>query len=132
MSYLELTEDVSLEPDLQDLNEDVNDSQDEVAEQSSPFSADEHYLEEPTGYEGSITSTQDSPEHFQRGWRIDRHAGDSWVYGTDTPFYSYEETLIDAMKLALLPSKPRDDGIPSCWAFDIRAVLLTWIHYTPS
>lgn len=132
MSDLELREDVSLESNLQDLNEDGEDSQEEVAEHISPFSTDEHYLEEPTGYEGSTAGTQDSAEHFQRGWRIDRHAGDSWVHGTDTPFYSNNEKLIDVMKLALLPLKPRDDGITSCCAYDMRAVPLTWMNYTSS
>ncbi|GKU11238.1 unnamed protein product, partial [Fusarium langsethiae] len=81
MPYLGLSEEVDLDawsdgPDIDDVED-----QDEAREYISPFSADEHYLEEPQSVRGSTVGTEDTTDQFQRGWRIDRRAGDSWMYG---------------------------------------------------
>lgn len=92
MSCLGLSEEVDLEVYLDDLDIDDGDDQEEVREYVSPFSADEHYLEEPTGHGSSVASTQEPTEQFQRGWRIDRHAGDSWMYGMSTSLVKTVQT----------------------------------------
>lgn len=85
MSCLGLSEEIDLEYYLDDLDiDDHGDGQEEVRPYVSPFSADEHYLEEPTGPGSSIAGSEESAEQFQRGWRIDRYAGDSFMYGTAT------------------------------------------------
>jgi hypothetical protein len=81
MSCFGLSEEIDLDlwsdgPDIDD-----GEDQDEAREYTSPFSADEHYLEEPTSIQGSAVSTEDATDQFQRGWRVDRRAGDSWMYG---------------------------------------------------
>lgn len=66
---------------------DVDDGEDrdEAREYISPFSADEHYLEVPQSVRGSAVSTEDATDQFLRGWKIDRRAGDSWMYGMVLP-----------------------------------------------
>lgn len=87
MSCLGLSEEVGLEAYLDNLDvDDDGDDQEEAREYISPFSVDEHYLEEPTSLGSSAASTEESTEQFQRGWRINRHAGDSWMYGMTASF----------------------------------------------
>lgn len=86
MSYLGLSEEADVEAYLNDLevvddDDDGDDPKEEAQEYISPFSADEHYLEEPASIQGSAVSTEDATDQFQRGWRVDRRAGDSWMYG---------------------------------------------------
>lgn len=81
MSCLGLPEEIEF--DVRSDGPDIDDGEDqeEARELISPFSADEHYLEEPASIQGSAVSTEDATDQFQRGWRVDRRAGDSWMYG---------------------------------------------------
>jgi hypothetical protein len=81
MSYLEIPEVVEPESYLGNNEEDNDETQAGIADYVSPFSTDEHHLEEPTSFRDGAASTQESTDQFQRSWRIDRHAGDSYVYG---------------------------------------------------
>ncbi|GKU11914.1 unnamed protein product, partial [Fusarium langsethiae] len=82
MSALGSPEEVDHDVDFDELDLDLDngDNQDDAREFVSPFSADEHYLEEPVGTADSAASTAEPTEQFQRGWRIDRQAGDTWIY----------------------------------------------------
>ncbi|KAL6354246.1 hypothetical protein LRP88_12580 [Fusarium phalaenopsidis] len=68
----------------------------------SPFSADEHYLEEPASIQGSAVSTEDATDQFQRGWRVDRRAGDSWMYADELIDETNDEAFDGTRALDLL------------------------------
>ncbi|KAM6506728.1 hypothetical protein FALCPG4_014960 [Fusarium falciforme] len=103
MSCLGLSEEVGLEAYLDGLDvDDDGDDQEEAREYISPFSVDEHYLEEPTSLGSSAASTEESTEQFQRGWRINRHAGDSWMYADEFIAETNDEAFDGARALDLL------------------------------
>lgn len=81
MPCLGLPEEVEFDVHSDGPDSDDGEDQEEARELISPFLADEHYLEEPASIQGSIVSTEDATDQFQRGWRVDRRAGDSWMYG---------------------------------------------------
>ena len=81
MSCLGLPEEIDFDLYPDDPDIDDGEDPDEAREYISPFSADEHYLEEPATVGSSAVGTEDVTDQFQRGWRIDRRAGDSWMYG---------------------------------------------------
>ncbi|EGU76685.1 hypothetical protein FOXB_12805 [Fusarium oxysporum f. sp. conglutinans Fo5176] len=102
MSQLGLSEEIDLDvwsdgPDIDD-----GEDRDEAREYISPFSADEHYLEEPESVRGSAVSTEDATEQFQRGWRIDRRAGDSWMYANEFIDETNDEAFDGTRALDLL------------------------------
>ncbi|KAK2470198.1 hypothetical protein H9L39_18346 [Fusarium oxysporum f. sp. albedinis] len=80
MSCLGLPEEVEFDVHSDGPDIDDGEDQEEARELISPFLADEHYLEEPASIQGSVVSTEDATDQFQRGWRVDRRAGDSWMY----------------------------------------------------
>jgi hypothetical protein len=82
MSCLGFSEEIEFEVHSDGPDTDEGEDQEEARGFISPFSADEHYLEEPASIQGSAVSTEDATDQFQRGWRVDRRAGDSWMYGT--------------------------------------------------
>jgi hypothetical protein len=81
MPRLGLPEEVEFDVHSDGPDIDDGEDQEEARELISPFLADEHYLEEPASIQGSAVSTEDAADQFQRGWRVDRRAGDSWMYG---------------------------------------------------
>ncbi|GKU12187.1 unnamed protein product [Fusarium langsethiae] len=100
--YLGLSEEVDLDawsdgPDIDNVED-----QDEAREYISPFSADEHYLEEPQSVRGSTVGTEDTTDQFQRGWRIDRRAGDSWMYANEFIAETNDEAFDGTRALDLL------------------------------
>lgn len=57
MSYLEIPEVVEPESYLGNNEEDNDETQAGIADYVSPFSTDEHYLEEPTSFRDGAAST---------------------------------------------------------------------------
>ncbi|KAF9770111.1 hypothetical protein IL306_012386, partial [Fusarium sp. DS 682] len=102
MSYLEVPGVTEREFCVENHEEDGDENQVEIPEYVSPFSTDEHYLEEPTCFTDGLASTQESTDQFQRGWRIDRHAGDSYVYADDFIAETNDETFDGMRALDLL------------------------------
>jgi hypothetical protein len=106
MSCLGLPEEVEFDVHSDGPDIDDGEDQEEARELISPFLADEHYLEEPASIQGSVVSTEDATDQFQRGWRVDRRGGDSWMYGMALHCSkSVAEALIDLFQP--FPSPPR-------------------------
>ncbi|RTE68359.1 hypothetical protein BHE90_017264, partial [Fusarium euwallaceae] len=102
MSCLGLPEEIEF--DVRSDGPDIDDGEDqeEARELISPFSADEHYLEEPASIQGSAVSTEDATDQFQRGWRVDRRAGDSWMYADELIDETNDEAFDGTRALDLL------------------------------
>ncbi|EGU74076.1 hypothetical protein FOXB_15413 [Fusarium oxysporum f. sp. conglutinans Fo5176] len=102
MSCLGLPEEVEF--DVRSDGPDIDDGEDqeEARELISPFLADKHYLEEPASIQGSIVSTEDATDQFQRGWRVDRRAGDSWMYADEFIDETNDEAFDGTRALDLL------------------------------
>lgn len=116
MSCLGPLEEIDFDAYSQGPGIDDGEDQEEAGEYISPFSADEHYLEEPASIRDRATSTDDNTDQFQRGWRIDRRAGDSWMYGTSmywlkggSGMISHSSILLAALLFRVL-AKP----VPLC------------------
>ncbi|KAK2666544.1 hypothetical protein RAB80_018201, partial [Fusarium oxysporum f. sp. vasinfectum] len=95
MPCLGLPEEVEFDVHSDGPDIDDGEDQEEARELISPFLADEHYLEEPASIQGSIVSTEDATDQFQRGWRVDRRAGDSWMYVEDNDSLFVSERVDD-------------------------------------
>ncbi|OBS15198.1 hypothetical protein FPOA_13940 [Fusarium poae] len=102
MSCLGLPEEVEFDvhSDVPDIDD--GEDQEEARELISPFLADEHYLEEPASIRGSAVSTEDATDQFQRGWRVDRRAGDSWMYADEFIDETNDEAFDGTRALDLL------------------------------
>ncbi|KAM0540083.1 hypothetical protein ACHAO7_011540 [Fusarium culmorum] len=103
MPCLGLPEEVEF--DVRSDGPDIDDGEDqeEARELISPFLADKHYyLEEPASIQGSAVSTEDAADQFQRGWRVDRRAGDSWMYADEFIDETNDEAFDGTRALDLL------------------------------
>ncbi|KAJ9415745.1 hypothetical protein QL093DRAFT_2568886 [Fusarium oxysporum] len=106
---------VEVEFDVHSDGPDIDDGEDqeEARELISPFLADEHYLEEPASIQGSIVSTEDATDQFQRGWRVDRRAGDSWMYADEFIDETNDEAFDGTpRRLGSKPASEDDDYYP--------------------
>ncbi|KAJ9425974.1 hypothetical protein QL093DRAFT_2633847, partial [Fusarium oxysporum] len=102
MPCLGLPEEVEFDVHSDGPDIDDGEDQEEARELISPFLADEHYLEEPASIQGSIVSTEDATDQFQRGWRVDRRAGDSWMYADEFIDETNDEAFDGTRALDLL------------------------------
>ncbi|KAL7754791.1 hypothetical protein ACKLNR_015277 [Fusarium oxysporum f. sp. zingiberi] len=102
MSCLGLSEEIELDAHSDSPDIDDGEDQDEARELISPFLADEHYLEEPASIQGSAVSTEDATDQFQRGWRVDRRSGDSWMYADEFIDETNDEAFDGTRALDLL------------------------------
>ncbi|KAI3572619.1 hypothetical protein IWW34DRAFT_891492 [Fusarium oxysporum f. sp. albedinis] len=102
MSCLGLPEEVEFDVHSDGPDIDDGEDQEEARELISPFLADEHYLEEPASIQGSVVSTEDATDQFQRGWRVDRRAGDSWMYADEFIDETNDEAFDGTRALDLL------------------------------
>ncbi|KAJ4051379.1 hypothetical protein NW761_014629 [Fusarium oxysporum] len=114
MSQLGLSEEIDLDvwsnrPDI-----DKGEDRDEARKYISPFSADEHYLEEPESIRGSAVSIEDATEQFQRANKFINEINDEAFDSTHALDLLQRRVILDyrSKKTGSKPASEEDNYYP--------------------